>query len=144
VAYDELGVRVLLLLNSEGGTRALPAIVCDADATWLEWDRQRLEIPGQSIPDEVVDLIEAQLHSEGLSVQANPKATLLPATATDQQPREPSVSALKHSSHRAPSGRRWDRSSNSARFSAWWRASAPRAWSRILEMAAQGWLLHPS
>lgn len=63
-AYDELDARVLLLLSGEV-RRPLPAVVCSADAAWVEWDGRRFEIAGKApIADEVVDVVEAQLNAE--------------------------------------------------------------------------------
>jgi hypothetical protein len=63
--YEELDARVLLLLKSEEESRpaGLPAVVCSDRGSWVEWDGQRFEIVGRgSIPDEVVDIVEAELN----------------------------------------------------------------------------------
>lgn len=64
-AYDELDARVQLLLKSENEStaRSLPGVVCEGKAAWVEWDGQRFDIVGRApLVDEVVDIIEAQLH----------------------------------------------------------------------------------
>jgi len=64
-AYDELDARVQLLLKSESESTAhsLPGVVCEGKTAWVEWDGQRFEIVGRApLVDEVVDIIEAQLH----------------------------------------------------------------------------------
>ena len=54
---------MLLLLKIDGPARPLPAVVCGPDGKWLEWEDKRFDIVGRgSIADEVVDIVEAQLH----------------------------------------------------------------------------------
>ncbi len=70
-AYEELDARVLLLLKSEGGAQPLPAVVCTDDGEWVEWRGKRFTIMGRApIADEVVDLVEAELHDPDLSAKA--------------------------------------------------------------------------
>jgi hypothetical protein len=74
--YEELDARVQLLLRSDGSTRPLPAVVCDRDRAWVEWEGQRFSIRGRgSLVDEAVDVIEAQLHEAGRVAEADPRTT---------------------------------------------------------------------
>jgi len=83
--YEELDARVLLLMKSDGGGRALPAVVCSADAAWVEWDGERFDILGRgSIADEVVDIVEAQLHDAERKSDADPKTSEANAIAAGQ------------------------------------------------------------
>jgi hypothetical protein len=74
--YEELDARVQLLLKSEGEQRSPPAVVCSDAGTWVEWNGQRLRVLGRAaIVDEVVDIIEAQLHDAERKAEADPKTT---------------------------------------------------------------------
>jgi len=74
--YEELDARVQLLLRSEGGERPLPAVVCNEEGSWLEWEGRRFPILGRgSIEDEVVDIVEAQLHEADRKAEADPQST---------------------------------------------------------------------
>lgn len=67
-SYDELNARVQLLLRSEGKQLALPVVVCDEEASSVHWKGKRFAITGPGpIEDEVVDIIEAELHREHAS-----------------------------------------------------------------------------
>ena len=62
--YDELDARLVLLLNSEGNSEALPSLVCTPQGSWLEWRGARFDLPGKAaIPDEALDIVEAQLRT---------------------------------------------------------------------------------
>jgi hypothetical protein len=74
--YDEVDARVLLLLRSEPRSYPLPAIACDEDAAWLERDGRRFELPGRSIPDEVVAAMDAELHQGATSEPSEPAPKL--------------------------------------------------------------------
>ena len=70
-AYEELDARVLLLLKSDGSARPLPAVVCNDVGSWVEWDGKRFDILGRApIADEVVDIVEAELHQGDASSKA--------------------------------------------------------------------------
>jgi hypothetical protein len=95
-AYEELDARVLLLLKSEESARSLPAVVCSAEGSWVEWDGQRYEIVGRaSIQDEVLDIVEAELHDAERNAAADPKTTEATAVASGQP-------MLERGSGRAP------------------------------------------
>jgi len=84
-AYEELDARVLLLLKSDGGTRPVPAVVCTANGAWVEWDGQRYDILGRApIADEVVDIVETELHGAERTTDADPKTTEAVAIAAGQ------------------------------------------------------------
>lgn len=84
-AYDELDARVLLLVESEGGSAQLPAVVCTPDGAWVEWAGQRFPIVGRaSLVDEVVDIVENQLHGAERKADADPKTTEASAVAAGQ------------------------------------------------------------
>ncbi len=84
-AYDELDARILLLVESEGGSARLPAVVCTPDAAWVEWAGQRFPIVGRaSLVDEVVDIVENQLHGAERKADADPKTTEASAVAAGQ------------------------------------------------------------
>jgi hypothetical protein len=84
-AYEELDARILLLLKSEGGQRTLPGVVCTDQGSWVEWDGQRFDIVGRgTIADEVVDIVEAQLHEAGRKADADPKTAEASAVAAGQ------------------------------------------------------------
>lgn len=80
VVYDELDARVLLLLKGE--TVSLPAIVCTDEAAWVDWRGERFDITGRSIPDEVVEVLAAQLRDD--MTQARPARA--PAERTPAKP----------------------------------------------------------
>lgn len=72
--YEELDARVQLLLASEGADQGVPAVVCSKDSAWVEWGGERFPIRGQgSIVDEVVDIVEAELHGAQRRAEADPK-----------------------------------------------------------------------
>ena len=84
-AYEELDARVLLLLRGEDGTRPLPAVVCNGASTWVEWGGQRFEVTGRTtIVDEVVDIIESQLHDDDRAEEADVKTAEAAAIASGQ------------------------------------------------------------
>jgi hypothetical protein len=84
-AYEELDARVLLLLKSDGGARPVPAVVCTASGAWVEWDGQRYDILGRGpIADEVVDIVETELHGAERTTDADPKTTEAVAIAAGQ------------------------------------------------------------
>ena len=84
-AYEELDARVLLLVEGEDGSSDLPTVVCTADKSWVEWRGQRFEILGRgSLVDEVVDIVEAQLHGAERRADADPKTTEASAVAAGQ------------------------------------------------------------
>src|SRR4051812_42837920 len=70
-AFEELDARILLLLKSAGGTRPLPAIICNDLGSWVEWGGKRFAILGRApMVDEVVDIVEAELHGADTSAKA--------------------------------------------------------------------------
>jgi hypothetical protein len=70
-AYEELDARVLLLLKGAGAARPLPAVVCNDIGSWVEWGGRRFDILGRApIADEVVDIVEAELHRADASAKA--------------------------------------------------------------------------
>jgi hypothetical protein len=72
--YDEVDARVLLLLRGEGGEQTLPAVVCGADGSWVAWHDQRFPITGRTaLVDEIVDIVEAELHEAERRAEADPK-----------------------------------------------------------------------
>jgi hypothetical protein len=89
VSYDELDARVLLLLKAEEGVPSLPVVVCSDQEAWLEWQDRRFDLPGRSIVEEVIDVIEAQRRDER---EATPPAAEPSVTSTSE---EPAVSTLR-------------------------------------------------
>lgn len=76
--YEELDARVLLLLKAESGARSLPAVVCTEQAAWVEWEGERYAIVGRApLVDEVVDVIETQLHRAPRGARAEDEAVAL-------------------------------------------------------------------
>ncbi len=62
---------MLLLLKGDGGARPLPAVVCNDIGSWVEWGGKRFDILGRApIADEVVDIVEAELHRADASSKA--------------------------------------------------------------------------
>jgi hypothetical protein len=86
--YEELDARVLLLLKgegSEGGTDPLPAVVCGEGGSWVAWHHQRFAILGRApIADEVVDIIEVELHGAERNFAADPKTSENAAVAAGE------------------------------------------------------------
>jgi hypothetical protein len=83
--YEELDARLQLLLQSEGDARPLPAIVCIRAGSWVEWDGRRFDILGRaSLVDEVVDIVEAQLHDAQRKRDSASKTTEDAAVAAGQ------------------------------------------------------------
>jgi hypothetical protein len=83
--YEELDARVQLLLKSEGESRSAPAVVCSEQGAWVEWEGQRFAIVGRApLVDEVVDIVEAQLHDAQRATEADPKTTEDRAVADGQ------------------------------------------------------------
>jgi hypothetical protein len=83
--YDELDARVLLLVEGEGGTEELPAIVCTREASWVEWRGQRFDILGRgALVDEVVDIVDTQLHGAERTADADPKTAEASAIAAGE------------------------------------------------------------
>jgi hypothetical protein len=73
--YEELDARVQLLLASEPAEHGAPAVVCSSEGAWVEWDGERFAIVGRGpIVDEVVDIVEAELHGAQRKAEADPKA----------------------------------------------------------------------
>jgi hypothetical protein len=61
--YEELDARIQLLLHSQVPARPPPAIVCDLETAWLEWEGRRYRILGRApLVEEAVDIVESQLH----------------------------------------------------------------------------------
>jgi hypothetical protein len=61
--YEELDARIQLLLHSQLPARPLPAIVCDLETAWLEWEGKLYRILGRApLVEEAVDIVESQLH----------------------------------------------------------------------------------
>lgn len=88
-SYDELDARVLLLLSNEA-RRAPPAVFCANDEAWVEWNEQRYPITGKGpIADEVVEIIETQLHAE----QQPPADVMEPASPADSTRAPPAAAA---------------------------------------------------
>lgn len=84
-AYEELDARLQLLLQSEGDLRPLPAVVCIRAGSWVEWDGHRFLIVGRApLVDEVVDIIEGQLHGASRQHDSSPKTTEDAAVAAGQ------------------------------------------------------------
>jgi hypothetical protein len=95
-AYEELDARVLLLLRGEPGERSLPAVVCTATSAWVEWNGKRLVVTGRTpIVDEVVDIIEGELHDDDSALETTAEPGEIEATA-------PGVPALERGSGAAP------------------------------------------
>lgn len=70
-AYEELDARVLLLLKSAGGARPLPAVICNDVGSWVQWGGRHFDILGRApLVDEVVDIVEAELHGTDASAKA--------------------------------------------------------------------------
>lgn len=83
--YDELDARVLLLVEGEGGSEELPAVVCTRERSWVEWRGQRFDILGRgALVDEVVDIVDTQLHGAERQADADPKTTEASAIAAGQ------------------------------------------------------------
>ena len=63
--YEELDARVLLLLKAESTARPLPAVVCNDQAAWVEWDNERYALAGRvSLVEEAVVAIETRLYGD--------------------------------------------------------------------------------
>jgi hypothetical protein len=61
--YEELDARIQLLLHNHLPARPLPAIVCDLETAWLEWEGNQYRILGRSsLVEEAVDIVESQLN----------------------------------------------------------------------------------
>jgi len=89
-AFEELDARVLLLLSSEV-RRSPPAVVCTKGAAWVEWDDRKFPIAGRgAFADEVVDIIEAELHEDssapGSAAAPTPAAVPPPGVAEAPAP----------------------------------------------------------
>jgi hypothetical protein len=83
--YDELDARVLLLVEGEGGSEELPAVVCTRERSWVEWRGQRFDILGRgALVDEVVDIVDTQLHGAERKADADPKTAEASAIAAGQ------------------------------------------------------------
>jgi len=83
--YEELDARVLLLVESEGWSSGLPTVVCTTAGAWVEWDGQRFEVVGRgALVDEVVDIVEAQLHAAERQADADPKTAEASAVAAGE------------------------------------------------------------
>ena len=83
--YDELDARVLLLVEGEGGSEELPAIVCTRERSWVEWRGQRFDILGRgALVDEVVDIVDTQLHGAERKADADPKTAEASAIAAGE------------------------------------------------------------
>ena len=83
--YEEVDARVQLLLRSEAEPRALPAVVCTEQGAWVEWEGRRLPILGRApIAEEVVDIIEAELHGAERKAEADPRSTEESAVAAGE------------------------------------------------------------
>ena len=83
--YEELDARIQLLLKSERSEGPPPAVVCNAQSAWVEWNGQRFAITGRApMVDEVVDIVEGQLHDDERSAEANPKSAEDRAVAAGQ------------------------------------------------------------
>ena len=81
-AYEELDARVLLLLTGESSSRPPPAVICTHAGAWVEWEKRRFDITGRGpMVDEVVDIIEAELHGGRRRDEADPKTTEAAAIA---------------------------------------------------------------
>jgi hypothetical protein len=60
-------------------------VVCTERGSWVEWDGQRFDILGRgTLPDEVVDIVEAQLHEAERAADADPKTAEASAVAAGQ------------------------------------------------------------
>lgn len=71
--YEELDARVQLLLKSEGQESQPLVVVCDAQAASVIWHGQRFELTGTGpIEDEVVAIVERELHREQQSAPPEP------------------------------------------------------------------------
>jgi len=84
--YDELDARVLLLVETDAGDpNDLPAVVCTRQGAWVEWTGRRFEILGRgSLVDEVVDIVETELHQGERQADSDPKTVEDAAVAAGQ------------------------------------------------------------
>jgi hypothetical protein len=83
--YDELDARVLLLVEGEDGEEELPTIVCTRERSWVEWRGERFDILGRgSLIDEVVDIVDTQLHGAERKADADPRTVEASAIAAGQ------------------------------------------------------------
>ena len=83
--YEELDARVLLLVESEGGSSDLPTVVCTPERAWVEWGGQRFDVLGRAaLVDEVVDIVEAQLHGAERQADADPATAEASAVAAGE------------------------------------------------------------
>jgi hypothetical protein len=83
--YEELDARILLLVTSVGGSSDLPTVVCTAAGAWVEWHGQRVDVVGRgALVDEVVDIVESQLHAAEREADADPKTAEVAAVAAGQ------------------------------------------------------------
>jgi hypothetical protein len=83
--YEELDARILLLVESVGGASDLPTVVCTAAGAWVEWHGQRVDVVGRgALVDEVVDIVESQLHGAERQADADPKTAEGAAVAAGQ------------------------------------------------------------
>lgn len=72
--YDEVDARVLLLLRGEGGEQSLPTVVCGPSGSWVDWHDRHLAITGRiARVDEIVDIVETELHGAERRAEADPK-----------------------------------------------------------------------
>jgi hypothetical protein len=73
-SYEELDARVQLLLRGEARPHPLPAVVCEANGSWVEWEGRKYPILGRAaIEDEVVDIVEGVLHDAERRAEADPR-----------------------------------------------------------------------
>jgi hypothetical protein len=83
--YEELDARILLLVASVGGSSDLPTVVCTAAGAWVEWGGQRVDVVGRgALVDEVVDIVESQLHAAERRADADPKTAEAAAVAAGE------------------------------------------------------------
>ena len=83
--YEELDARVLLLVASARGSSDLPTVVCTTAGAWVEWRGQRFDVVGRgALIEEVVDIVEAQLHAAERQADADPKTAEAAAVAAGE------------------------------------------------------------
>lgn len=89
-SYEELDARVQLLLKSEGREGELPVVVCDAETAAVLWHGQRFELTGTGpIEDEVVAVVERELHREQQSAAQQPSPSEHAGAASARPPVDP-------------------------------------------------------
>ena len=106
--YEELDARVQLLLQSERTGHSVPSVVCSEQESWVEWNGERFAINGRGpIVDEVVDILERQLHDAARKSDTDPKTTEdRAAVEGDSAPQADSTEAPRPPAEGRPADRR--------------------------------------